>query len=105
MMSTLAPVRKRGRPTTREKALEYDRDLEKGVRQIKPSAWLQQDIRHPEHKSGMVYDTRSYKKHGELVTVWNVTFQDAPGGPKDYEMEEDALMEMEEVEIPLKICV
>jgi hypothetical protein len=41
MMSDLAPVRKRGRPTTREKALEHDRDLEDdGVKKVKPSAWL-----------------------------------------------------------------
>jgi hypothetical protein len=94
MMSDLAPVRKRGRPTTREKALEHDRDLEDdGVKKVKPSAWLKQDIRHPEHLTGMVYDTRTYEKHGQRVTVWNVTFPDAPGGPQDYEMEEEALME------------
>jgi hypothetical protein len=50
MMSTLAPVRKRGRPTVREKALEHDRDLERGIKHLKPSHWLQQDIRHPVFK-------------------------------------------------------
>jgi hypothetical protein len=50
----------RGRPTTREKTLEHDRDLEDdGVKKVKPSAWLKQDIRHPEHLTGMVYDTRT----------------------------------------------
>jgi hypothetical protein len=29
---------------------------------------------------------------GELITVWNVTLQDAPGGVVDYEMEEEDLM-------------
>jgi hypothetical protein len=41
----------------------------------------------------MVYDTRTYEKNGQRVTVWNVTFPDAPRGPQDYEMEEEALME------------
>jgi hypothetical protein len=94
MMSDLEPMRKRGRPTTREKALEHDRDLEDdGAKNVKPSAWLKQDIRHPEHLTVMVYDTRTYEKNGQRVTVWNVTFPDAPGGPQDYEMEEEALME------------
>jgi hypothetical protein len=95
MMSTLAPVRKRGRPTTREKALEHDHDLERGIKHVKATAWLQQDIRHPVYKTGQVYDTRTYVKpdgSGELITVWNVTFQDAPGGVVDYEMEEEDLM-------------
>jgi hypothetical protein len=74
MMSHLAPVRKRGRPTTRD--LEHDRDLEDdGVKKVKPSAWLKQSIRHPEHLTGMVYDTRTYEKYGQRVTVWNVPWK------------------------------
>jgi hypothetical protein len=53
---------------------------------------LMQDIRHPEHLTGMVHDTQPYEKHGQQVTVWNVTFPDAPGCPQDYDIEE-ALME------------
>jgi hypothetical protein len=43
----------------------------------------------------VVYDTRTYAKpngSGELITVWNVSFQDAPGGVEDFEMEEEELM-------------
>jgi hypothetical protein len=43
MMSKLAPVRKRGRSTTRDKALERDRDL--GY--VNPARWRKQDIAHP----------------------------------------------------------
>jgi hypothetical protein len=93
MMSSLAPVRKRGRPTTREKALERDRDLVDGIKHVKPSVWLQQDVRHPELKNGVVYDTRLYDPDGSgnLVTTWRVVFKDAPGCPR-CEMEEEELM-------------
>jgi hypothetical protein len=33
-----------------ENALEHDRDLEDdGVKKVKPSAWLKQDVCNPEH--------------------------------------------------------
>jgi hypothetical protein len=38
------------------------------VKNVKPSAWLKQDIRHPEHLTVMVYDTRTYEKNGQRVT-------------------------------------
>jgi hypothetical protein len=43
MMSKLAPVRKRGRSTTRDKALQRDRDL--GY--VTPPRWRKQDIARP----------------------------------------------------------
>jgi len=88
MMSKLAPVRKRGRPTTREKALERDRDRDLGY--VNPARWRKQDIAHPEYLTGVVYDHRT-KDNG--VTVWKVRFRNAPGGMQDFEMEEEALME------------
>jgi hypothetical protein len=93
MMSALQPVRKRGRPTTREKALERDRDLEEGVKAVKPAQWRKQLIRHPEYLTGFVYDTRSYEKKNRTVTVWKVRFPDAPGGMQDFEMESAELEE------------
>jgi hypothetical protein len=75
--------------------LEHDRDLERDIKHVKPSHWLQQDIRNPVFETGVVYDTRTYAKpdgSGELITVWNVSFQDAPGGVEDFEMEEEELM-------------
>jgi hypothetical protein len=38
----------------------------------------------------MVYDTRTEEKHGQRVTVWNVTFSDVSESPQDHE---EALME------------
>jgi hypothetical protein len=47
-------------------------------------AWPKQDIFQPEHlRNGC-------EKHGQRVTVWNVTFSDFPWGPQDHE---EALME------------
>jgi hypothetical protein len=90
MVSKLAPVRKRGRPTTREKALERDRDVDIGY--INPARWRKQVIRHLEYLTGHVYDTRTYETDkGKRVTVWKVRFPDAPGGMQDFEMEEEAL--------------
>jgi hypothetical protein len=92
MVVNLAPVRKRGRPTTREKALEQDLDMD----YVKPARWRKQIIRHPEYLTGHVYDTRTYEnpnRDGSMVTVWKVRFPDAPGGMQDFEMEKDDLME------------
>jgi hypothetical protein len=70
-----------------ENALEHDRDLEEddGVKKVKPSMCLAQGGRLQPRASetGMVYGTRTYEKHGQQVTVWNVTFPDVPGGPQD----------------------
>jgi hypothetical protein len=93
MMSALQPVRKRGRPTTREKALERDRDLEEGVKSVNPARWRKQLIRHSEYLTGFVYDTRAYEKKNRIVTVWKVRFPDAPGGMQDFEMESAELEE------------
>ena len=81
-MSALQPVWKRGRPPTREKALERDRDLEEGVKSVEPARWRKQLVRHPEYLTGFVYDTRAYEKKNRTVR-----FPDAPGGMQDLEME------------------
>jgi hypothetical protein len=60
MMSALQPVRKRGRPP--EKAPERDRDVEDGVKSVKPARWMNQRIRHSECLTIFAYDTRAYEK-------------------------------------------
>jgi hypothetical protein len=55
-------------------------------RKLNPQcAWPKEDVCHPEHLIGMVFDTRTYEKHCQRVTVRNVTFPDVPGGPQDHE--------------------
>jgi hypothetical protein len=62
MMSALQPVRKRGRPLTREKAPARDRDVEEGVNFVDPARWRKQLIRHSECLTIFAYDTRAYEK-------------------------------------------
>jgi hypothetical protein len=90
MMSTLQPVRKRGRPPTREKAPEHDRDVEDGVKSVEPvRCWRNQLIRHSECLTIFAYDTRAYEKKNRTVC-----FPDAPaGGIQDLDMESAALEE------------
>jgi hypothetical protein len=56
MVVNLAPMRKRGRPTTREKALEQDLDMD----YVKPARWRKQAIRQPEYLTGHVYERHSH---------------------------------------------
>ena len=78
MMSGLMPVRKRGRPTTREKALERDID-ELDVMNIRPAAWRKTNVRHPEYRNSVVYQYRVLPDENETV-VWKVPFPDVPAG-------------------------
>ena len=89
MMSALMPVRKRGRPTCREKALERDKD---GLHEmsIRPATVRKTNIRHHEYRNGLVYQYRTLPdKKG--THVWKVRFPDAPGGTQDFEMNEEEL--------------
>jgi hypothetical protein len=68
MMSALQSVRKRGRPPTREKAPERDRDVEDGVKSVKPAArWRKQLTRHSECLTIFAYDARAYEKKNRTV--------------------------------------
>ena len=80
-------VRKRGRPTEREKALERDRDLT-DPKALRPAAWRKTPVRHPEYLNGIIYSYRvcPADSDGVIETVWNARFPDAPGGLQDYEM-------------------
>jgi hypothetical protein len=90
MMSGLNPVRKRGRPTCREKALEKDRDTQEplDVMSINPAKWRKQPVRHQEYLNGMVYNFR-VKPDKKRTPVWKVRYPDAPGGMQDFEIGED----------------
>jgi hypothetical protein len=85
-------IRKRGRPTTSEMALERDRDLEQevDVKSIRPGAWRKTPIRHPEYLNGVVY---SYRVNHADETLWNVRYPDAPGGLQDYEINGEEFQE------------
>ena len=83
-MSSLRAVRKRGRPTTREKALERDMDAgQLDDMDARPGYYKKTPIRHPVHLNGMIYHFRVKPNH---EVVWKVNFLDAPGGPQRYEM-------------------
>jgi hypothetical protein len=64
VMSKLAPVRKRGRSTTRDKALERDRDL--GY--VNPARWTKQDIAHP-FMDGKITAKDDNKSYAGLVDI------------------------------------
>ena len=55
LMSSLKPVRKRGRPTTREKALERDKDVLSDKLDDRPGDMRKMPIRHPVHLNSMIY--------------------------------------------------
>jgi hypothetical protein len=89
MLSALQPVRKWGRPLTREKASARDRDVEEGVNYVDPARWRKQLIRHSECLTIFAYDTRAYEKKN-----CTVCFPDAPaGGMQDLDMESVVLEE------------
>lgn len=84
-MSSLRAVRKRGRPTTREKALERDMDADQlDDMDARPGYYKQTNIRHPVHLNGVIYHFRMKPVTHEIV--WCVVFKDAPGGMQRYEM-------------------
>jgi hypothetical protein len=45
------PVRKRGRPSNKAKALERIDDID--VEALKPGDWKKTPIRHPEYRNGL----------------------------------------------------
>jgi hypothetical protein len=83
------PVRKRGRPTTREKALECDRDLV-DAKSIRPGAWRKTPIRHPVYLTGLIY---GYRVKPDTTTVWQARYPDAPGGMQEFELETEEFEE------------
>ena len=84
LMSSIKAVRKRGRPTTREKALEHNMDAaQMDDMDARPGYYKKTPLRHPVHLNGMIYHFRLKPNH---EVVWKVFFQDAPGGPQRYEM-------------------
>jgi hypothetical protein len=89
-MSSLKPVRKRGRPTTREKALERDKGLLLDKFDSRPGDFRKTPIRHPIHLNGMIYN---FRMKPDRTLVWNVRFPDAPGGEQKYEMDKSAIAE------------
>lgn len=90
LLSSLRAVRKRGRPTTREKALERDMDADQlDQMDARPGYYKKTPIRHPVYLNGMIYNFRTKPNH---EVVWKVIFLDAPGGPQRYEMEKDEVV-------------
>jgi hypothetical protein len=84
-MSSLRSVRKRGRPTTRQKALNRDMDASQlDDMDARPGYHKKTPIRHPVHLNGMIYHFCVKPNH---EVVWKMNFLDAPGGrPQRYEM-------------------
>ena len=65
----LMPIRKKGRPTKRAKALERVDDLD--VMALRPGDWRKTPVRHPEYLNGWVVDYRT-KPDTKRTVVWQV---------------------------------
>jgi len=87
MLKALMPVRKRGRPTNSELALEKDKDID--VMALQPGNWRKSKVYHPLHKHGMVYSWRN--AGGKNGIHWYVRFMDSPDGIVELEWNQDEL--------------
>jgi hypothetical protein len=83
LMSSLKAPKKRGRPTTRETALERDKDLLSTHMFQKPHHYKSTPLYHPEYGLGAAYEAYI---HLDEKPVWKVRFPNAPGGMQDYEV-------------------
>jgi hypothetical protein len=77
MLQKLMAVRKRGRPTNRELALERDKDID--PLSIRPQDWRGADVYDPHLGHGMVFSWRLIpESHGGAA--WNARFPNSPDG-------------------------
>jgi hypothetical protein len=82
-VASLKAPKKRGRPTTRETALERDEDLLSTHMLQKPHHYKGTPLYHPEYGLAAAYEAYI---HMDKKPVWKVRFPNAPGGTQDYEM-------------------
>ena len=91
LVSSLMPIRKRGRPCNRTKALEriiVDLDVEA----MKPADLNKQPVRHPQHLNGFVTNYRWGGESGDdSYVLWQARFNDSPEGVKVVEYTADEL--------------
>jgi hypothetical protein len=93
MISGLVPVRKRGRPTTSEMALERDKDsYDIKTIEDRPQAFRKTWVRHPIYLNGIVVDYR-VKPDEANTTVWQCRFPDAPGGQQNEELTQEEFID------------